>query len=212
VNSSTRANFLPNQQFVQLRPILQDHLTKIANAITPSNFVSICDRVALQLLQNSFEQVRASEGSIWLLDSAKHSEARNLVAAYNTGPNAKKIQGFKQPLNKGIVSLTLATEQAFVENNVYKNAKYSPILDRNVGRTTHAMIVVPLYFLNQVRGVISCVQLLDVLIEKGKVIPIENPPSGFTPSDLGVIETTAAAMRNLIDYRLVDTTIGWTRH
>ena len=187
-------------------------MTKIANAITPSNFVSICDRVALQLLQNSFEQVRASEGSIWLLDSAKHGEARNLVVAYNTGPNAKKIQGFKQPLNKGIVSLTLATEQAFVENNVYKNAKYSPILDRNVGRTTHAMIVVPLYFLNQVRGVISCVQLLDVLIEKGKVIPTENPPSGFTPSDLGVIETTAAAMRNLIDYRLVDTTIGWTRH
>jgi hypothetical protein len=131
---------------------------------------------------------------------------------YNTGPKANKIQGFKQPLNKGIVSLAVATEQAFVENNVYKNAKHSPILDHTVGRTTHAMIVVPLYFLSQIRGVISCVQLLDVLIEKGKAIPTENPPPGFTPADLGVIETTAAAIRNLIDYRLVGTAIGWTRH
>ena len=65
-------------------------------------------------------------------------------------------------MSEGIISLVVASEHAFVENQVYKNKSHSAALNKKLGKTTYAMIAVPLYFLNQVRGVISCVQLLDV--------------------------------------------------
>jgi hypothetical protein len=96
-------------------------------------------------------------------------EKQHLVAAFNSGANADKIVGFKQPLNKGIISLVVASERAFIDSNVYKNSNYSAVLDEKLHNTTYAMIAVPLYFLNEVRGVITCVQLIDVLLGR------ENP-------------------------------------
>jgi len=203
-----RANFLPDERFVPMRSALQEYLVKVGNAIVPSNFISICDATLLKLLNDSFERISADEGSIWLFDEAKE----NLVVAYNTGPNAQEIIGFKQPLNKGIVSLVVATEQAFVENQVYKNAKHSATLDQKLQNTTYAMIALPLYFLNQVRGAISCVQLLDVFVEKGHATPAKETPPGFSPGDLATMQTTAAVIRDLIDYRLLAIAVGWNRH
>ena len=203
-----RANFLPDARLVPMRSALQEYLAKVGSAIVPSNFVSICDATLLKLLNDSFERISADEGSIWLFDEAKE----NLIVAYNTGPNAQEIIGFKQPLNRGIVSLVVATEQAFVENQVYKNAKHSATLDQKLRNTTYAMIALPLYFLNQVRGVISCVQLLDVLVEKGQATPAKETPPGFSPRDLATMQTTAAVIRDLIDYRLLAIAVGWNRH
>ena len=62
--------------------------------------------------------------------------------------------------------------------SVYKNSKYSAALDEKLHNTTYAMIAVPLYFLSQVRGVISCVQLFDVLVQQGEPVPVENS-AGF---------------------------------
>ena len=56
-----------------------------------------------------------------------------------------------------IVSLVAASEHPFVENNVYKNIKQDKALDEKLEKMTYAMVAVPLYFLNEVRGVISCV-------------------------------------------------------
>ncbi len=152
----TRANFLPEQRFVPLRPALQEHLSKLGAAVTPENFLSICDEMFLKLLKETFDRIGADEGSIWLLDQEK----QHLVVAFNSGPNTEKIMGFQQPVSQGIVSLVVASEHAFVENQVYKNAKHSKGLDQKLHKTTYAMIAVPLYFLNEVRGVISCEQLL----------------------------------------------------
>ena len=44
---ATRANFLPEARFVPLRPALQEHLAKLGAAVTPDNFLSICDEMAL---------------------------------------------------------------------------------------------------------------------------------------------------------------------
>jgi hypothetical protein len=205
---TARANFLPEQRFLPLRPALQEHLSKVGNAVKPENFLSICDDVLLKLLKDTFERIGADEGSIWLIDHEKHS----LVASYNSGPNSEKIVGFENPLNAGIISLVVASENAFVENQVYKNVHHSGKLGEKIGRTTYAMIAVPLYFLNQVRGVISCVQLLDVLIEKGQAEPTGRIPPGFTPRDLNAVQTIAAVVRDLLDYRLLGTAVGWNRH
>lgn len=207
MTASVRANFLPEQRFIPLRPALQEHLTKIGDAISPANFLSICDEILLKLLTDTFERVSADEGSIWLLDEGK----QNLVVAYNSGPNSDKIVGFKQPLNKGIVSLVVASERAFIESNVYKNSKYSADLDEKLHNTTYAMIAVPLYFLSQVRGVISCVQLFDVLVQQGEPVPAGETPRGFKPQHLLAIQTAAAVIKDLIDYRLLGTAVGWNR-
>src|SRR5256714_15291299 len=163
---STRANFLPEQRFVPLRPALQEHLAKLGQAVTPENFLSICDEMLLKLLKETFARIGADEGSIWLLDQDK----QHLVVAYNSGPNTAKIMGFKQPLSKGIISLVVASEHPFVENEVYNNIDHSNTLDKELHKATYSMIVVPLYFLNEVRGVISCVQFQDVEIRDGKPV------------------------------------------
>lgn len=207
MTASVRANFLPEQRFIPLRPALQEHLAKIGNAISPGNFLSICDEMLVKFLTDTFERVSADEGSIWLLDEEK----RHLVVAFNSGPNADKIVGFKQALNKGIISLVVATEQGFIESNVYKDAKYSADLDKKLHSTTYAMIAVPLYFLKQVRGVISCVQLFDVLVQEGEPVPAGKTPQGFKPEHLIAVQAAAAVIRELIDYRLLGTAVGWLR-
>jgi hypothetical protein len=204
---ATRANFLPEPRFVPLRPALQEHLSKLGAAVTPENFLSVCDEMLLKLLKETFARIGADEGSIWLLDQEK----QHLVVAYNSGPNTEKIMGFKQPVSKGIVSLVVASEHPFVENQVYKNAKHSKTLDEKLRKTTYAMIAAPLYFLNEVRGVISCVQLLDVEINDGKAAPSGDTPPGFGPPELNAIQTIAAVVRDLIDYRLLGTAVGWNR-
>lgn len=208
MKTTSRANFLPEPRFVPLRPALQEHLTKVGEAISPENFLSVCDDVLLKVLKETFERISADEGSIWLLDD----ERKALIATYNSGPNSDKIVGFKNPLSEGIISLVVASEQAFIENQVYKNKRHSAALNKKLGKTTYAMIAVPLYFLNQIRGVISCVQLLDVLIEEGQAAPVGRTiPPGFGPQDLNVVQTTAAVVRDLIDYRLLGTAVGWNR-
>jgi len=202
----TRANFIPDPRFAPMQPGLEAHLAKMGDAIFPGNFMSIFDASLLKLLQDSFDKIRADEGSIWLLDEARE----NLVVAYNSGPNADQIVGFKQPLNQGIVSLVVATEQAFVENQVYKNAKHSPRLDQKIRSTTYAMIAVPFYFINQIRGVISCVQLISVT-GQNEIASDNKIPPGFQPHDLPVIQTAATILRDLIDYRLLGTAVGWNR-
>lgn len=204
---ATRANFLPEPRFVPLRPALQEHLAKLGAAVTPDNFLSICDEMLLKLLRETFTRISADEGSIWLLDQEK----QHLVVAFNSGPDTDKIMGFKLPVTKGIISLVVASEHAFVENQVYKNAKHSAILDEQLKKTTYAMIAVPLYFLNEVRGVISCVQLQDVEVRDGKAVPTGETPAGFGPPELNAIQTIAAVVRDLIDHRLVGTAVGWNR-
>ena len=204
---ATRANFLPEPRFVPLRPALQEHLAKLGAAVTPENFLSICDEMLLKLLRETFTRIGADEGSIWLLDQEK----QHLVVAYNSGPDTDKIMGFKLPVTTGIISLVVASEHAFVENQVYKNAKHSAILDEQLKKTTYAMIAVPLYFLNEVRGVISCVQLQDVEVREGKAVPTGETPAGFGPPELNAIQTIAAVVRDLIDHRLVGTAVGWNR-
>ncbi len=207
MSTSTRANFLPNERFVSLRPALQEHLASMAQGITPTNFLSLCDPLVLSLLHDSFQQIGASEGSIWLLDPEKE----HLVVAHNNGPDAAKIIGFKQPVSAGIVSMVAATEQGFAENEVFKNKQHSPTLDRTLGKTTYAMVVVPFYLLGQVRGVVSCVQLLNVRYETGAAVPTDSLPSGFGPEQMRVMQRTVTVITDLLDHRLLKAAIGWGR-
>jgi hypothetical protein len=203
-----RPNFLPNERFLPLRSILQDHLQRIADTVTPENFTGICSDLIWWLLKNSFKQAGADEGSVWIVDG----EMRHLVISYNSGPNAENLIGFRQSLGEGIVSLVFANEQSFIEAEVYRNARHSGKLDDKLGVTTYAMLVVPFYFLNECRGVISAVKLMEATASAGQLLPKGPVPGGFDLEDLSALQNAALIIRDLIDYRLLKTTVGWDRH
>ena len=205
---SSRVNFLPDERFLSLRSALKERLDKMAEVITPENLCGILDLRSENVLRDAFARVGADEGSIWLLDPPKE----NLVVAYNTGGHAAAIVGFKQPVGSGIVSTSLASEHGFAENEVYKHELHSRLLDDKLSLTTYAMIVVPFYFLNACRGVISCVQLFNVRREAGHAVPVGQIPPGFDIEQLNLIKRASSVISDLIDYRLLRVTVGWDGH
>jgi len=201
-------NFLPDERFLSLRSALKERLHKMADILTPENIGGILDVRIESVLRDSFDRVGADEGSLWMLDPEKE----HLVIAYNTGAQASEIVGFKQPVGSGIVSTSLASEQGFAENEVYKHELHSRLLDDKLRLTTYAMIVVPFYFLNACRGVISCVQLFNVRREADQTVPAGPIPSGFAIEQLNLIKRASLIISDLIDYRLLRVTVGWDGH
>src|SRR5207237_2880286 len=129
------------------------------------------------------------EGTVWLLD---HS-GEHLMPAFNTGHHAPKLVGqFKQPLNTGLICMVFASEQPFLENEVWKNSAQSKLLDSMLQVQTSAMIAVPFYFVRACRGVVSCVQLKRPEAN-------EPDPLGFRPEHLGKVELAVALLSHLTE-------------
>ena len=70
---------------------------------------------------------------------------------------------------------------------------------------TSAMIAVPLYFGETIRGVVSCVQ------HEGEEGAGEAEGGGFTAEHLGEVEMLADLLGRLIDYRLAAHLLGIER-
>jgi hypothetical protein len=195
-----RLNLLPDPAFTELKPRLSEQLERAAAGLQPGQFGSLLDPLMRQVLERGFAEAGAHEGTVWLLDPA----GEHLVPAYNTGPNAARLVGnFKQPLTAGLVCMVFASEQPFLENEVWKNAAQSKLLDAQLQVQTCAMIAVPFYFLGASRGVISCVQLR-------RPGPGEPEPPGFRPEHLARVQLAAALLSRLIEFRLLGQAVGWT--
>jgi hypothetical protein len=199
-----RLNLVPNQRLLDARPALQEHLNRIGQSINPENFASLIDPVILGLLNDSFRRVGAQEGSVWILDGTREF----LVNTYNSGPNASKIVGFRQPIREGIISMVVATEHGFVENDVYRNVNHSKLLDNQLGMVTYAMIAVPFYFLSACRGVVSCVQLCQAKKEGSELVPLEPLPPGFGFESLSPMQQVSSIIRDLLDLRMMQSAFG----
>jgi hypothetical protein len=186
--------------FRELRPVLAERLNQLVAAVRVEQFASLLDPVMRQTVQRGFEAAGAHEGTVWLLDESEE----HLVAAYNTGPQAGQWVGrFKLPLRAGLISMVFASEQPFLENEVWKNARQSKVLDSMLKVQTSAMIAVPFYLLRACRGVLSAVQL-----RKGAAV--ERDPEGFRPEDLEAVQWTATILSQLIELRLLSHAVGWT--
>jgi hypothetical protein len=195
-----RVNSLPDPAFQQLRPVLAERLERLASSLRPEQFGSVLSPLMREVLERGFAQARADEGTVWLLDEA----GENLMPAYNTGPQAAQLVGrFKQPLNSGLICMVFASEQPFIENEVWKNARQSKLLDIHLQVQTWAMIAVPFYFLGSCRGVISCVQLK-------RATASEPQPPGFGPEHFASVQLTAALLSRLTEFELLSRAVGWT--
>jgi len=193
----SRLTLLPDERLAPLLPSLQEGLAAAAESITPENFVSMLDDTMRHVLQLAFRLAEANDGTVWLVDEAKEA----LVPAYNTGPDAERILKFRQPLTAGLVSMVFGNERPFLENDVPKNAKQDKTLDRQLGKQTLAMVIVPFYFLDACRGVISCVK---------QGVPGQAPPDSqrFAESAQAFLVHAATILGRLLDLRVMRSTLG----
>ena len=194
----TRFNLQPDQRFAPLRENLHQRVREAASLLDAETFSDFFDPLMQAVTRDGFDAVGAHEGTVWLVDS----EEKFLVPAFNTGPNAAQfVNQIRQPLTKGLVSLVFRNGQSFCENDVYRNAQQDKTVDTTLVQVTFAMIAVPLYFAQNIRGVISCVQLRN----PGD----KEDPSGFSPESILRIERLSAILGRLLDLSLVGTTVGW---
>lgn len=196
--NETRLTLLADESFVRLLPALRSRLELVGRSILPQNFSSILDEVMRQVIDKAVESAGGTEGSVWLADESSES----LVIVYNTGPNSDRLVGhFKQPLGAGLISMVFASEQPFIENHVFKNSRQDKSLDSMLSLQTHAMIAIPFYFLDTLRGVISCVQLTAT----GSM---DTTPSGFDHDDEAIVRNATVILGRLIDHWVLRTMVG----
>lgn len=196
--SPSRLTLLPDERFAPLLPSVQECLTSAANSITADNFTSMLDDAMRRAIQLAFRQAGADEGTVWLVDQTKEA----LVPAYNTGPNAEQfVAKFRQPLDRGLVSMVFGNEKPFTENEVPKNAQQDKTLDSKLKVQTLAMIIVPLYFLYGCRGVVSCVKL-------GLPGKKATESRRFDESAQALLIHGATVLGRLLDLRVLRTTLG----
>ena len=190
-----RLNILPDPRLEPLTAGIQARLGQIAALINADNFADLLTPLATALLLDAFAGVGAHEGSVWLVDRANQC----LTPAFNNGPDAEKLHHYHQPLNKGLVSMVFANEQPFVMNKDHTGMDLT-VQDMLKIRIT-TMIAVPLYFLGECRGVVSCVK-----VARGD----EPEPPGFEAAALSPIKRVADALHALIDGSLLAKTLGIT--
>ena len=193
-----RWTILPDPHFAERKADLSHRLRLASQAIHPDHFPALLDPLSESVLRRGFSEATSHEGSVWLLDA----EGKHLIPAFNTGPHASEFVGrFKQPFNRGLIGMVLASEQPFVENEVFKNARQDKALDQLLQVQTYALIAVPFYLFKTCRGVISCVQLKAPSSS-------ESDPPGFTPEHLSSVQCAAGLLSRLLEYHLLSSTVG----
>lgn len=192
-----RPSLLPSPEFEKLSPLLSERVMRTADSLGLANFGEFLDPTMRNLLERAFQNAGSHEGAVWLVDA----ERKNLVICHAWGTRADQVMGFAQPLTSGIVSMVLATEQAFCENKVYTNRAQAKALDQKLGMLTCSMIAAPLMFAKGLRGVVSCI--------KAKQSAEEPDPPDFAPHALGEMQFVAHVLGKLIEFELVSVITGW---
>ncbi|MGY8642884.1 MAG: hypothetical protein ACKVJU_17540 [Verrucomicrobiales bacterium] len=193
---TNRLNFIADPELAAVSGLLQERLDGWVGGLDPSGFEQLLDPVMQTALHRSFTVVNGAEGTVWLIDQS----GENLVAVFNSGPQAEELIGFKQPLGKGIISMVYSHERPYCENDIAKEKAgktHDDTLDKKIGTATAAMIAVPFHFGFGLRGVISCVQLKN-----------QEDASGFDSENIDEISAAVSVVERLIDGRLITAAMG----
>jgi transcriptional regulator with GAF, ATPase, and Fis domain len=191
---------LSDDRVAQLRVAFDLELRNAASAAS-DNFEELFDHLIRNFLLDAFARAGADEGTVWLLDQNQ----KELVPVYNSGPRASEFVGsFRQSLRSGMISMVVATEQPICENEVHLNQQQDPTLDRQLNLQTQAMVAAPFYFVGELRGVVSAVQLRDPSMEAGE-------SEGFGYEDLRTIHRSAAILGVLLEHRLTSSILALTK-
>ncbi|MEO8352234.1 MAG: GAF domain-containing protein [Chthoniobacteraceae bacterium] len=188
-----RFTVLPEARLKALRPEVERWLRQAAAQCCGGGFDEVFDAGMRTLLSDCFRRLDADEGTVWLLDETSEF----LIPRYNSGPNAARFVGqHQQSVGSGMISMVLATEQPICENQVHRSTLQDTRLDEKLGLRTCAMLAVPLAFIGEIRGVVSCVQL-------AKAGGDADGKPGFRPHHLATLESTVGIVSRLLEARLI---------
>jgi transcriptional regulator with GAF, ATPase, and Fis domain len=178
---------------------LRSKLSSAGDRLDADSFSHLLPALAKNTLLDTFRRIGAGHGAIWLVDSA----GDHLVPVFGCGDHADHFLNgkFKLPADQGLISMVFATGQPFCENAIHLNPGHSPLLDKQLGVHTEAMIAIPLTFANSLRGIVSCVHLSeDHNGQEAKT---------FSGADLGDLELASATIARLLDLTLIEQILGW---
>ena len=163
--------------------------------LPPDVFAEWMDETTRQLLKNSFEQIAADEGTVWLHDD----DAKVLRPIYNTGIKAGAFVGsFEQPEHAGIISMVFSTEQPFLENQMDTSLIRDSSLDQRLDVKTESLIATPFHLLGHCAGVISAVQLSEK----------SDQQRSFSSAALDTLTNTAILFSRAVEWRLFSNVLG----
>lgn len=188
---SERLTLLPDPRLTSVAPLLEERLEMTGRHVTAGNFPSILDSLMRRMMADAFEDAKAHEGLIWLLEP----DGKNLAVAWQTGPATRDWPGTRIAAGSGLHGLVLASQQPHCANSLYTNPRHDQELDRRLGGVLCAEIIVPFYIAHQLKGVVTALQI--------KPDTASPDPPGFDPEALEEIELLSTSLGRLLDYRLV---------
>jgi hypothetical protein len=190
-----RLTLLPDPRLTSVAPLLEERLEMTGRHVAAENFASLLDSLMKRMLADAFEDAKAHEGLVWLLEPG----GQELTVAWQTGPATRDWIGTRMPAT-GLHGLVLASQQPHCANQLYSNPQHDRELDRRLGGVLCAEIIVPFYIARQLKGVVAALQ-----IKPGDAAP---DPPGFDPEALEEIELLSTSLGRLLDYRLLCLALG----
>jgi len=203
--SMTEASHPPaNRDLMEMRQLFLHAAEERATYISQAAFASLLSDAFLREFRRSLFSMGANEGSVWILDRS----GKVLVICHNTGPHAERMHGFAQPLDRGLISGVAASERGLLENDVHRNQQHDSTLNQSLNQICTAMVAVPLYFLNDLRGVLTAVKL-QAAIQPECTGADASFQKHFSPNALERLEAFAQLGGDLIDLQLMRQLTGW---
>lgn len=134
-------------------------------------------RLLEMIVQVAADVISARAASLFLIDQ----EQQDLVFEVAIGPKAEAVEKFRVPLGHGVAGIVALTGQAMAVSDVQSDPRHASDISRSVGYLPESILCVPLFYDDQVIGV------LELLDKEGA--------SSFGPSDidhLGLFASLAA--------------------
>ncbi len=129
------------------------------------------------LLEKSVEILDAEAGTVALLE-VEDSERGHLAFRYATGERAESVNGIYIPKGQGIIGWCVCNNEPVIVNDVDKDHRFFPWVDRMSGFKTQSILCLPIRSEGEVFGAIE-------IINKRK--------GGFTQTDLQLLRVLADA-------------------
>lgn len=147
--------------------VLSEQLSQLRHAIRALNLLDqSLDKIDAHtnvydllngILMAALQAVRASEGSLLLLDA----EAQELVFVDVVGENREQLIGTRMPKDQGIVGIVITQQKPLLVEDARLESHWYPQVDQALGFETRTLLCVPVMDRGQVLGAIELVNKRD---------------------------------------------------
>jgi GAF domain-containing protein len=149
------------------------------------------------LLALGCDRISADDASVFLLNAPEE----HLEVVLDRRPERQAFVGFKQPTNRGIVSMVVWNEHGISLSNVHEHEMFDDTADRTFRYETRSMIATPLLVNGRVIGVLSAV---NKLAAGGVAGEAPRFAAEFSDDDMNEMATVAAAMGHTLRSQILE--------